>query len=990
MDPFYFEELQHKLLSAAERQRAANAEKRAADAELSELSKLIAEAAVSGKSHAAADSLSDAADDSLCSGAHLAAQDDVRAFVGRILVDMRPTEDLLVSQRAMLCCGDKIFSPLPLDTATFGTPILISQLIQTVGTDADVVFSMLAQSRGADPQDAKILCAAGSSGTGKTHLAVAVGKRLAYVTLVRVARKGSSPVDSANFTEPWVALRDMLLVITAQCAKQRFAGDSMAASAISLCAMGLMELLLYCYVEATLLAIEAGKAAGLEYFGLLELTLRFHRNGTSDAIVCGLFMSHAAEWRDDIRVFSATSPDVTILGGINTGALSSFRADLVARVSRLPRNPSNLTLPASFLMCFDEAGTLIGELSQLFMQQAAFAQARDLHAAVDSDSRSTTMPAVVCADSGYTLHRDWFYGLACLLCEVMGRTGWFFFVTGTAFSLARFQLNRTTQSPVRGSMLRVSPSVRLGVQDMRKLLLQYWKIPVAILDSARVSAALSKCVGRPLFFIEGVFVPLFAAVKCEPKREFSVDWLAPLFDNAIGQQTIVISQLMRSLLFDKPQRLATGTGETTEAFLPRLVRAVVFKEPLEVPENMLDVAIASSLIPVAARPLYEMQTICISDEPLVQSALSTVLGDFNVETILRLVVMPTHPPSAAAAGVLAEEVLAVYLALRCGRIIASGQCATLAELLRPLFLGRQCDFPPILQSLECRAVRAVSLKTWDSTTCALRKFITFDDAIDDSVVLYDLPTAMGIDVLLLVRETHVGGVPASAAMAAPPSYRTVGFQLKDTIASTLEQVLRTLHPGTQYLSNQQRALLVNRSATGFDVSTGLISPAWDDYAAFAARFSSLAKNWIRVPTVARPIDSKLYSFAALVSEGGLPAPLVDRFYDFFGRFGLRWGASERRAAARLVAASAASSPVVFASLQSTMWLTPDDRAAFVTQSTSVMMLTKNLHVWAPVSVEAAMQAVHLARVEKAAADVEAVLAASTSRAKRGRSTFIRI
>ena len=158
MDPFYFEELQHKLLSAAERQRAANAEKRAADAELSELSKLIAEAAVSGKSHAAADSLSDAADDSLCSGAHLAAQDDVRAFVGRILVDMRPTEDLLVSQRAMLCCGDKIFSPLPLDTATFGTPILISQLIQTVARTL-TSFSACWRSREVQTRKTQKFCA---------------------------------------------------------------------------------------------------------------------------------------------------------------------------------------------------------------------------------------------------------------------------------------------------------------------------------------------------------------------------------------------------------------------------------------------------------------------------------------------------------------------------------------------------------------------------------------------------------------------------------------------------------------------------------------------------------------------------------------------------------------------------------------------------------------------------------------------------------------
>lgn len=923
--------------------------------------------------------------------------DKVTEFVRRIALDMKPSASLLEGQRELLRCGGILLRPLPLDSASHpGRLLLTPQLIHEEDDDADAMLEQMSACTGSDPQSVKILCASAASGTGKTHLAYAVGKRHAYVVMIRVALQGQAAGDPI-LSRPWAELYRLLFDIENAAAPIR---RSCVEKAVELakCAYDLMELLVHCYVEVTLLAVHAGIACGIDSGDRLrELVLRFHRNGIAEEIVCSLFLQHTTEHRAVQDIESSDGLCAAPVQGVDAAWLRDYCAELRERVAKLPApTPGSLSTP--LLLCFDEVGTLGGKLTELFVQRSAYTSV-NTDASPERAVHTAAVPPPVSADS--TWGRSWFFALACLMCDVTSKTRWCCFMTGTAFSIARFQTMGTVHSPVRGSISLINPTTRLNVSSMRAILQHYWDVSNAVLDDARIMKFFRLCVGRPLLFVAAVFEPMCNAMislaACAPVREWTVDLLEPRLQRGTDDQAHVWAERLRLLLAGS-RSLATGTGETTRALVPRLISAVLFEEPLSlVDANVLDAAIASGLLPAVAVVVGSTvppQVIRVRDEPLVHRALSYVLDELirsDHVAIMKLIFPPTHPfTHPSSAGFAVEQVVAVELALRTRRVRLLGpRPPSLEELLKPLFMGSRDTFPVGLDTLECRAEHAVSVRDWDIDTCVLRRFVGPDGLPDDSVVLYDLPTCTGLDVAFLVSTTlkpvatGAGGAASSGkgrdsepgSGAERRCFRLAGFQLRNDADSSLRDVLRTLHPGTQYLVNKQRDALIARTGiVDLQPGKGASSPAWRDYVAFAEEHPQLVTQWVRVPTLARTIDAKVYEFACLAAAGRLPRGLLDTVLSALTVTHAR--------AADAAAAAVVNSPVVFASLNSRVWLPDDLRRVFISEIDrvgSVMQLVKGSELWIPVPVADAVAAVCVAEDKEAKkAAAAAKLAAATA------------
>jgi len=872
-------------------------------------------------------------------------------------------------------CGNvvtcyRVRRPLPVDTASNSQWQLLPQLIRTVGSDATVMFEHVVASTASGVQSAKIMCACAASGLGKTHLAYAVGLEHAYTVFIRVAHQGEA-AGRAILTKPWDALYMRLAELdrARKCSAAAHGMDVDTRAAKS--AFSLLELLIHCHVDATLGALEAGIAQGVVLAkSLRELALRFNRNNVADGIVEQLFQDNTVKWAEPL---TASMPDGTTISitGVNNECIASYRTALMARCAALPHSAGE-TSPR-ILLCFDEVGTLVDLLPNLFMLQASRSPMYDTTgaAAVAGPSDGNCVAAEAGIPGGGMCRGGLFDAVGCLMCDLARRTGWAQFMTGTAPSISEFQTSGTIHSPARGSTMLVAPSVRLSVDQMRETLQYYWDIPAPVLNDARVAKVLEGCVGRPLFFVDAVFTPIYSYVATagalpEPLRAFTADAVADRLQAGYNRTLRTFAMRMEQLLGGTTV-LPGGTGETTLALVPPLVEALLFRLPLKLGgRNHLHEAIATGLVPAAATERGDaVQVIDVAAEPLVQRALTSVL-DRIIERdhlrIVRLIAPATHPVAGTPAGEVAERFVAIELALRSRRFRsgAAGPAGVLSlyELLRPLFGGEDADSPEGLDRLDCRIDKAVSMKGWDQSTCALRRFVLDDGRHDDTVILFDLPKRMGLDVAFLVSYSPTKAVPRRGAVprhaATPPSagagtasialpatahrnFRVVGLQLKNAADSTLADVMLTLHPGTQLLTDPQReALLSGRGFTRALGGGGAGSADWLDFMAFAAEQPQLATDWIRVPVIARPVHSHVYKFAGQLAAGALDRRFLERF---------TWTAARQEAAAH--------SPVVFASLHAEAWLPVDIRRALAASSTSAMMLNRDPSVWVPVPVSSA-------------------------------------
>jgi len=928
-------------------------------------------------------------------------------FVRRVVTrDLLPRLELLAAQRAALGCGELLREPLPLDTASASLPILLPQLMRTVGTDADTFVDAIIKCSETEAQVAKILCAAAASGLGKTHLAYAVGMKHMFAVVIRVAEQSEDAAGVPRLSMPWAILDEALRKFHAP--KRRVIGAA-GHAIIAKQAFTLLELLLYCYADASLTAVDQAQELGIsDAAQLRELVLRFNRNVTAEAIISDLFTARMAEFASEAS-YEQLDGSVVAVQYANNDKLKKLREDLVRRTEKL----QSVHGAAGLLLCLDEANTLIGLHPTLFLHRSVFERVR-VDAAeptpLTPDGSASAAPVAPAGAGAGAIPapaflpppttesptsvagrpeavepapRGLFSALACLLCDVANKAPWALFMTGTAFSIAQFKTTGSEFSPVRGSVEVVTPTVQLTVEDMMTILQHYWSLTPELLADEDVLGVLRSCVGRPLLFVDVVFVPLYAMVSAAARRG------APLaaFDTAAVirtlqrafVQTLALFKTRMEALMTSPRPLGTDTGETTLALLPVLMEAVLFRQgQLRLDSGgVLAGAIATGLVPAVAwsADAAQRSLLDLSSEPLVFQALNAALNGRikdNLASVLRLLVPPTHPLRGSQAGRPAELLVAVDLALRTrrARLTAGAAPMTLDALLMPMFMGGADTLPEDLSAHSCRIETPVSMADADLSQCVLRRFVREDGSLDDSIVLYDLPERFGADVAFLVSfapvaaaEVHVGtgaGAAVSTATiaragagtaaagtahsAVARQYRLVAFQMKNTASATLSRALLTLHPGTQLLRKTQRLALTSGKLAGFKLASPLNGGAdyadWRDYVALVSQYPCLATDWIRVPVVARRMEAPLYAFAYEVSTGSVARKPLELACG-------HWTKEQQ--------ASAARSPVVLLSLDAPTWLSADMRAGLVQadENTAVMKLERSPSIWVPATVRTA-------------------------------------
>lgn len=225
-------------------------------------------------------------------------------------------------------------------------------------------------------------------------------------------------------------------------------------------------------------------------------------------------------------------------------------------------------------------------------------------------------------------------------------------------------------------------------------------------------------------------------------------------------------------------------------------------------------------------------------------------------------------------------------------------------------------------------------------------FIGPSGEVDDTIILIGIPETMGVDIAFVVSRV--------ASLGARVEHAVVVIQCKNTAASTVAEVMMTLHPGCQHVTTATRRKLLGLPSVGPSKSTNGYE-SWESLCSDSTH-SFLYADWIRVPVLSREVSLDLQSFSNAVSRGDV--------YDYLSC--QKWTQEQLTAAER--------SPMVWISLgnavtdaaAATSFATlnrvghPDFSATVLaallahTATTSSVRLQHH-HMWIPVPVEAARQ-----------------------------------
>jgi hypothetical protein len=400
---------------------------------------------------------------------------------------------------------------------------------------------------------------------------------------------------------------------------------------------------------------------------------------------------------------------------------------------------------------------------------------------------------------------------------------------------------------------------------------------------------------------------------------------------------------MEELLQSNIRILPTNDSLTSRSYLPVLVKSILFGNGEIDPHStrvMEEAIIQTGLLPLSA--LLEGPTrICVRNEPIVWRGLTKAIGNEllgerggrGLGAIMHLLVANERDGK----GKCAESAFAFHVALACYKesLIRSGDSSfrgvRLTDLLEPLFPAEVEDLPEVVGGYYCRATRAVNMSEWDSNVCTLRRFLTDSGILDDSIVLYNLPEMMGIDGAMLV-----------SSPTNPPTYRLVASQFKNKSRASLSEVLFTLHPGTQYLTNVQREYVLkgkqadSKKFFHAPAHLGAGSSAWNDYVRFAEEplGRALCTDWIRLAVVGRNVSPKVILFIKSAEQKR----------DFYSKW------LQQNVPTSKIAASIRISPVIMLSFLSPRFFDPTLRELIVEEGQGELSFSKNVR-WPALSVD---------------------------------------
>lgn len=170
-----------------------------------------------------------------------------------------------------------------------------------------------------------------------------------------------------------------------------------------------------------------------------------------------------------------------------------------------------------------------------------------------------------------------------------------------------------------------NPQVLLTVEDMKRIVQNYFAVADDIFSDASVLNYLKLCCGRPLIFINTVFRRIVLHLETTRVVEgesdmkesgMSVDLFKTILQDGIATTLNQYRQLVKKYIVDGKRNLPNFT-QTTGALMPFLLRAVVLDLKQTIVNETILEAISSGLLAISSNNCEVGQTFDIV-EPLLK------------------------------------------------------------------------------------------------------------------------------------------------------------------------------------------------------------------------------------------------------------------------------------------------------------------------------------------------------------------------------------
>lgn len=724
-----------------------------------------------------------------------------------------------------------------------------------------------------------------------------------YSIVIRIA-VGNFDISDLNLSLPW---RDLITYMNLFAAFPSSQDNTKMAYLY-------IKLLVYCYLEVTIQAVKIAirNNPNIQDNEKRELVLRFHRNSTAEKFISALFKQNV------LKIRKADSDQ------LNEDEFSAYVISLSDEAKALYKNEC-----WKLLFCFDEIQETLRYFPKLLIQEE------------------------VCDKSAYSQENpqrqlsSLFYGVSWVMSELSKSHGWCMYMTGTSYSITKpiftkGQFRTAKRSQV--SVVDLSQS-KMNLENIQEILLHYWDIPDNVICNDEVVRLCRRLVGRPYLFVEGIFSPICQILR--GKSEITVDDIISVLSESYSKLYMHFENRME-LLFNRLLPLPMDTSKTINALIPGLIKSIICSDgKCLLDSDGVSEAILTGVVCVSAAKSNSVasnktQLDVRNDEPMVCSVIEDYLFSIlskNDDSLFQSFQFIANSLNGDK-GKRAEEMFVYYLSVKSYIYTRQHNCKKipLLDLFKDLDLSNDNVQLRTLAQLYCKPLKIMNCKDESQERISLDLLIDHSSTelkYHDNIILFNVEDSMGLDIIFLASDDD-------------DNNRLVGIQTKNS-SSTLTDILKTINPGLQYLTNNQREYILKYHSNNKPAQpsilphSGYTSSKNNEYVEFWRSHKSLCSDWIRVGLIARGINSAVYNYITEGFNADVNKKLTSVKSMLLGRGPIY--------SARQLAFD--SSPIVFLSLSSNRWLTPAIRQQLEVDSEGEMCLPMNnsYKYWLPIDVD---------------------------------------